>query len=58
MAPPDATPGEEMPKGIPSGKLIRGALQVAGGFVPLAGGVLSAAAGACRRVNRSVSTGS
>jgi hypothetical protein len=38
------SPPDDFPEGMKGGKAIRGALNVAGGFVPFAGGLISAAA--------------
>jgi hypothetical protein len=42
----DKIGSDEFPEGYRAGKYIRGGLQVAGGAVPFAGGLLSAIAGA------------
>ena len=46
MKPTEAEGGNELPKGSKIAKVVRGEMQVAGGLVPFAGGLLSAAAGA------------
>jgi hypothetical protein len=46
MAGSDNNPADEPPKGVPGGRAIRAVLSAAGGAIPFAGGVLSAAASA------------